>query len=82
MNLKLTKYNYIGQNIIHTGLIAQEVEEIIPSAVNTEDRNGIEDFKSVSNREVTNTLLGAVQYLAQKLETLQAEFEAYKQAHP
>jgi Chaperone of endosialidase len=81
MNLKLTKYNYIGHNTIHTGLIAQEVEEIIPSAVNTEDRNGIEDFKSVSNREVTNTLLGAVQYLAQKLETLQAEFEAYKQAH-
>lgn len=82
MSLKLTKYNYIGQTKTHTGLIAQEVEEVIPVAVNTENRNGIEDFKSVSNREITNTLLGAVQYLAKKLENLTAEFEAYKQAHP
>ncbi len=82
MNLKLTKYNYIGQDIIHTGLIAQEVEEIIPAAVNIENRNGIEDFRSVSNREITNTLLGAVQFLAQKLESLTADFEAYKSSHP
>jgi hypothetical protein len=82
MDLKLTKYNYIGQNTTHTGLVAQEVEEIIPAAVNTENRNDIEDFKSVSNREVTNTLLGAVQFLAQKLEKLEAEFQAYKESHP
>ncbi len=81
MNLKLTKYNYIGQKITHTGLIAQEVEEVIPVAVNTEERNGIEDFKSVSNREITNTLLGAVQYLSKKLEELSAEFKAYKDSH-
>jgi hypothetical protein len=68
LKLKLTDYNYIGNTKTHRGLIAQEVEEIIPVAIETADRNGISDFKSVSNREITNHLVGSVQYLSQKLE--------------
>jgi hypothetical protein len=68
LKLKLTDYNYIGRNKTHRGLIAQEVEEVIPVAVETENRNNIEDFKSVSTREITNHLVGSVQYLSQRLE--------------
>jgi hypothetical protein len=68
LKLKLTDYNYIGNEKTHRGLIAQEVEEIIPVAIETANRNGISDFKSVSNREITNHLVGSVQYLSQKLE--------------
>jgi PA14 domain/Chaperone of endosialidase len=89
MSLKLVDYNYIGQTKTRRGLIAQEVEEVIPVAVETENRNGIEDFKSVSNREITNHVVGSVQYLSAKLdetlarlEKLSEDFEAYKQAHP
>jgi len=89
MSLRLVDYNYIWDNKTHRGLLAQEVEQVIPVAVETENRNGIEDFKSVSNREVTNHLVGSVQYLSAKLEetmsklaNLMEEFEAYKQSHP
>ncbi len=73
MSLKLIDYNYIGNNKVHRGLIAQEVEEIIPVAVETENRNGIEDFKSVSTREITNHLVGSIQYLSEKLEAALAK---------
>lgn len=89
MSLKLVDYNYIGQTKTRRGLLAQEVEEVIPVAVETENRNGIEDFKSVSNREITNHVVGSVQYLSAKLDEtmnklaqLMTEFEAYKQSHP
>jgi hypothetical protein len=68
LSLKLVDYNYIGNEKTHRGLIAQEVEEVIPVAVETENRNGIVDFKSVSNREITNHLVGSVQFLSDKLE--------------
>jgi hypothetical protein len=68
MNLSLVDYNYKGQSRTHRGLIAQEVKEVIPAAVDIQERNGIEDFHSVSTREVTNHLIGSVQYLSKKLE--------------
>lgn len=89
MNLKLVDYNYIGQEKVHRGLLAQTVEQIIPSAVESENRNGFSDFKTVSTREVSNHMLGSIQYLSAKLDDtinklaqLMAEFETYKQNHP
>jgi hypothetical protein len=82
LQLRLVNYNYIGQDKTHTGVIAQEVKEIIPVAVEEESRNGIEDLMSVSTRELCNYLIGSVQVLSKKLENLSAEFEAYKQTHP
>ena len=89
MQLQLVDYNYIGQEKIHRGLLAQTVEKIIPSAVESENRNGFSDFKTVSTREVSNHMLGSIQYLSSKLDEtmnklaqLMTDFEAYKQSHP
>lgn len=68
MELALVDYNYKGQSRTHRGLIAQEVKEIIPAAVDVQARGDIEDFHSVSTREVTNHLVGSVQFLSKKLE--------------
>ena len=72
MSLKLTDYNYIGQEKTHRGLIAQEVREVIPAAVEVGPRGDIDDFHTVSNREITNHLVGSVQYLSKKLEEAMA----------
>ncbi len=89
MNINLVDYSYIGQEKVHRGVLAQEIETIIPAAVETSERNGFSDFKTVSTREVSNHLVGSVQYLSAKLdetlarlEKLSEDFEAYKQAHP
>ena len=91
MSLHLVDYNYIGENtsVVHRGLIAQEIQEVIPVAVNESKKDNIDDFKSVSNREVTNHLIGSVQYLSKKLdemmskyEQLSSDFEQYKNTHP
>jgi hypothetical protein len=89
MNINLVDYSYIGQEKVHRGVLAQEIETIIPAAVETSERNGFSDFKTVSTREVSNHLVGSVQYLSAKLdetlarlEKLSEDFEAYKQSHP
>jgi hypothetical protein len=75
MNLKLVDYNYKGQQRTHRGLIAQEVIEVIPAAVDVQARGDIADFHSVSTREVTNHLIGSVQFLSKKLEEAMAKIE-------
>ncbi len=89
MKLELVDYNYINKQKTHRGLLAQAVEKVIPSAVEISERDGLTDCRTVSTREITNHLLGSVQYLSNKLdemmakfEQLHSEFEVYKQAHP
>jgi hypothetical protein len=66
MDIHLVDYNFINdkQKRIHRGVIAQELQEIIPNAVeNIGERNGIENFCAVSNRELIGFLIGSVQHL-------------------
>lgn len=67
------------------GLIAQDVQEIFPDAVN-KDRDG---YLSLDPSQLTYALINAVQELkaandnlAVKVEQQANEFEAYKAAHP
>ncbi len=72
MQIKLTDYNYINDpEVTHRGLIAQELKEIIPSAVKISEKNGYDDFHSVSNKELVGYLIGTVQFLSKKIETLE-----------
>jgi hypothetical protein len=60
------------------GLIAQDVEEVIPLLVNTDSKG----TKSVSYDLLVSPLIKAVQELKSDNDELRHEFDAYKAAHP
>jgi hypothetical protein len=57
-------FTRIGQSNRSTGVIAQEVEEILPEVVHTGD----DGIKSVSYGNVVGLLIEAVKELAEKME--------------
>ena len=66
MNVKMVDYNFIydSKKTTHRGVIAQEIQQIIPNAVeNVGERNGIDDFLCISNRELLAHLMASVQHL-------------------
>lgn len=61
------------------GLIAQEVQEVIPEAVGNLDDT---DILSIEWSTVIAALIKSVQDLSAKHDTLQQEFDAYVASHP
>lgn len=59
------------------GFIAQEVEEVNKSAVNTNNNKvfGIEDFKTINKDQLIMSLFGAVKKLQEKVEELENKEE-------
>ena len=91
MQLRPVKYNFQAgkgwgePDQKFYGLLAQEVEAVIPEAVHTElididevvagkkhDVNGVSDLKSVSMSQITAALIKAVQELKAEIEALKA----------
>ena len=64
----------------YAGVIAQELEKVVPTMVNTtnEKINGVEGIKSVDGNEYTFMLINAVKELSQKVEKLEAEIKTLK----
>ena len=60
----------------HIGIIAQEVEEVLPELVYT-DENG---YKSVSYEKLTPVLIEAVKALKSENEELRSEIAAIKES--
>lgn len=95
MQLNPTTYNFKGEGEYnglklatgqHFGLIAQEVEEILPDLVKTNthtySENGVSktmDYKSMNYTELIPLLIKAVQEQQQEIEQLKAELENIKQ---
>ena len=48
------------------GLIAQEVEDVIPEAIKVKKYKGIDDFKTISQNTIMSNLIGAIQQLAEQ----------------
>jgi hypothetical protein len=71
-NLKPTIYSWKSdeENTPHAGLIAQEVQTVLPNLVN--DANGT----------LGVNYTGLVPYLISAIQELKAEFDAYKASHP
>lgn len=73
MKLKIVDYNYIGDSSAQTGLIAQEVYEIIPSVVNVGD----EDVKTrpwgIDYGKLTPFIIKATQEQQTIIENLKSE---------
>jgi hypothetical protein len=76
-NIRIVSYNSIGDvnKVSKVGVIAQELEAILPEAVHTQDRtntDGISDFKVVDYNVIFSTLVKAVQELSARVKELES----------
>ena len=71
-------YTYINSETPRIGLIAQEVEKVVPEVVRTS--KGEEDYKSVEYGNLTSILIEAVKELRSQNELLQQEIASLKEA--
>jgi hypothetical protein len=71
---KINTYNFMYKNDskkkMHKGIIAQELHEIIPSAVHIEYTNEINDLYTVSNKELIGYLIDSIKALKYKIDNL------------
>lgn len=75
------KEGFGKQGVTLAGVVAQELEQVIPQAVSTgkvETMNGeiIEDFKTVDTSYIIFSLVNAVKELSAKCDSLQAQLDA------
>jgi len=72
--LKVYDFKWIGTNERMDGVIAHELQEILPYAVNGEkdalDKEGIDSYQGVDYSKIVPILIKAVQELKQEIETL------------
>lgn len=69
MNLKIKNWRYIkSPEVLHRGVIAQELKEVIPAAVIISQREELDDFHSISNSEMLSYLIQAVQKINKKVD--------------
>lgn len=67
-----TRTDQEDKDKLHTGLIAQEVEAVLPEAVHTSENGDIKDFKSVAYGNLVGLLVEAIKELKQEIEILKA----------
>lgn len=71
---KLKTYNFVYKNDtkkkIHKGVLAQELYEIIPSAIHIEDNGEISDLYTISNKELISYLIDSIKALNDKLNKI------------
>lgn len=73
MNLKIKNWRYIkSPEVLHRGIIAQELKEVIPAAVIISQREELDDFHSISNSEMLSYLIQAVQCINKKVDAANA----------
>lgn len=71
-NINTYNFKYINDtnNVIHKGVIAQELYNIIPSAVNIEKSDKFDDLHTVSNKELIGYLIDSIKALNIQLEKI------------
>ncbi len=86
-NFDVYEYNFIEEylksskivNKRYQGLIAQDVNKVLPSAINysTRDINGkeIKDFMSINQNHIISQLIGAVKELTKKVNVLEEKLK-------
>jgi hypothetical protein len=89
LSLQVRNFNYIGKEEKYIGFIAQELEQVFPSLVTTNDMRefdrdgnvvgGLEDTKGVKVGMDFAILVKAIQELSAKVEILEAEIQTLKQ---
>ena len=76
MALHSVNFNFIHDKDkrIHRGVIAQEVNEIIPSAVHVYEKEHLSDFHSISTKELVGYMIGSLQYMNNKYLELENKY--------
>jgi hypothetical protein len=67
INLRGVEFNKIGENKKSIGVIAQEVEKILPEVISTDKR----DMKSVAYGNIVGVLIEAIKELSDKIKVLE-----------
>jgi Chaperone of endosialidase len=72
--INIVEYNTIGDDVTNrkVGVIAQDLEDILPEAVKTQDRGEIKDFKVVDYNVIFSTLVNAVKELSARVKELES----------
>lgn len=75
--LRAVEFNYIADDSKHKqiGFIAQEVETIIPEAVDKRNIEGLEDFRLLDKNVIFTALVKAVQELSNKVKDLESKLK-------
>ena len=68
---KLIQYKNDNTKKIHKGIIAQEIYEIIPSAINIESNNEFTNLYTISNKELIGYLIDAIKELKYQIDIIQ-----------
>jgi hypothetical protein len=64
------RYHKDSKNIIHKGVISQELYNIIPSAVNIEKNDKYDDLHTISNKELIGYLIDCIKALKCEIDKL------------
>jgi hypothetical protein len=75
LNLRGVEFDYKENDVHSIGVIAQEVEEVLPDLVHTDEED---NFKSVAYGNLTAVLIEAVKELTAEVNTLKAELNTIK----
>ena len=75
LNLRGVEFDYVENDEHSIGVIAQEVEEVLPDLVHTNEED---DLKSVAYQNLTAVLIEAVKELTSEVNTLKAELNTLK----
>ncbi len=72
---QINTYDFVYKNDntkkIHKGIIAQEIYDIIPSAINIESNNEFTNLYTISNKELIGYLIDAIKELKYQIDIIQ-----------
>lgn len=70
INIKNYNYTFDKQKKRHTGVIAQEIKEVLPEVVSIEKSHGLDDFHSVQYTGLVPHLINCIKELKKELEEI------------
>lgn len=75
MKLRGVRYNKTNSNRSHYGVVAQEVEDVLPEIVHTHKSDAYDDEKSVDYMSLIPVLIQAIKEQQQQIESLQQRID-------
>ena len=83
--IETVKYKYNGSDIEYVGVVAQQVESIMPELVSIStgtmsDGEEVQDLRTVNQTPLTFALINAVKEMSTRIEALEAKLTALQEA--